>query len=180
MNAKKVHQNRSVRLCARKVVAMYAIGDKIVYPLYGAGVIEDIEEKYIDGQTQNYYVLKIPVGNLKVMISANKAQAQRVRSVLPQEKCLASLDVNAHVPACSDTSNWNQRYKENLERIKSGDLPQVALVFCSLLYRERERGLSTAEKKMMSTAKQIVLSEVILSMDLDRIKAEELVDSMFG
>jgi len=67
------------------------------------------------------------------------------------------------------------RYKENMERIKSGDLSHVAQVFRSLLLRERERGLSTAEKKMMTTAKQIVLSELIMSLDIERPEAEEIL-----
>ena len=155
---------------------MYQKGAKIVYPLYGAGVIEDIEQKEIDGELQTYYVLNIPVGNLKIMISAAKAESQRVRLIHTGEEIKAFL-VNAAQILMPD--NWNQRYKENMERIKSGELSQVAVVFYNLLLRERERGLSTAEKKMMTTAKQIILSEVILSFDFERAEAEEFLDNLF-
>jgi len=157
---------------------MYQKGDKIVYPLYGAGIIEELEIKEIDGDNQTYYVLIIPIGNLKIMISAAKAEIQRVRAVHSKDEILSvlsdALNTKVNMP-----ENWNQRYKENMERIKTGDLTQVGLVFNNLLLRERERGLSTAEKKMMTTAKQIILSELILSMDIDKVEAEELLDKIF-
>lgn len=155
---------------------MYRKGDKIVYPLYGAGVIEDIEEKEIDGEAQTYYVLNIPVGNLKIMISAAKAESQRVRAVHSGDEIRDMLSNAAEIIM---PDNWNQRYKENMERIKSGELAMVAVVFYNLLLRERERGLSTAEKKMMTTAKQIILSELILSLDVDKVEAEEILDGIF-
>jgi len=156
---------------------MYQKGDSIVYPLYGAGVIEDIEEKEIDGELQTYYVLNIPVGNLKIMISAAKAEGQKVRHVHGKDEIMGLVS-GAKETAMPD--NWNQRYKENMERIKSGELEQVAVVFYNLLLRERERGLSTAEKKMMTTAKQIILSEIILSLGVDKNEAEEILDKTFG
>jgi len=157
---------------------MYKKGDKIVYPLYGAGVIEDLEDKEIDGQLQTYYVLSIPVGNLKLMISSSKAETHKVRQIHSKDDILDFLNrasgITLNVP-----DNWNQRYKENMERIKSGELIVVASVFKNLLLRERERGLSTAEKKMMTTTKQIILSEMILSLDIDKLDAEQILDDVF-
>lgn len=156
---------------------MYQKGDSIVYPLYGAGVIEDIEEKDVDGDLQTYYVLNIPVGNLKIMISAAKAEGQKVRAVHGKDEILRLV---ASAKEMTMPDNWNQRYKENMERIKSGEIEQVSVVFYNLLLRERERGLSTAEKKMMTTAKQIILSELILSLEVDKNEAEEILDKTFG
>jgi len=158
---------------------MYSIGDKIVYPLYGAGIIEDLEEKEIEGQLQTYYVLHIPVGNLKIMISAAKAESQGVRSIYPKDEMISVIESILDAPVVM-SDNWNQRYKENMERIKSGRLADVALVFRNLLMRERERGLSTAEKKMMTTAKQIILSELILSQEVEKLEAEDILDKTFG
>ena len=157
---------------------MYQKGDKIVYPLYGAGVIEDLEDKEVDGEILTYYVLNIPVGNLKIMISAAKAEDQKVRGIHPKDEIVDELNKTLSLDATMP-DNWNQRYKENMERIKSGELGQVAIVFRSLLFRERERGLSTAEKKMMTTAKQIILSELILSLEVDKVEAEEILDNTF-
>ena len=153
---------------------MYKKGDRIVYPLYGAGIIDEIEDKDIDGEMLAYYILTIPVGNLTIKISAAKAESLGVRPILPKDKVLDELgsvsELNVDMP-----DNWNLRYKENMDRIKTGGLAQVAIVFRSLLIRERERGLSTAEKKMMTTTKQIILSELILSLDVERTRAEEIL-----
>jgi CarD family transcriptional regulator len=159
-------------------VDMFDKGDKIVYPLYGAGVIEDLEQKEIDGYSQTYYVLRIPVGNLKIMISANKAESLGIREVYAGDKILDVIASVTDAPI-NMPENWNQRYKENMERIKSGKLAEVSLVFRNLLIRERERGLSTAEKKMMTTAKQIILSELILSRGVERARAEEILAETF-
>jgi len=157
---------------------MYQIGEKIVHPLYGAGVIENLEEKEVEGILQTYYVLQIPVGNLKIMISTAKAEAQGIRAVHGSEEIeniiSSIIDDPIDMP-----DNWNQRYKENMERIKSGQLNEVSLVYRNLLLRERERGLSTAEKKLMTNAKQIILSELILAKDLERTDAENLLEEIF-
>jgi len=157
---------------------MYKVGEKIVHPLYGAGVIENLEEKEVDGILQTYYVLQIPVGNLKIMISASKAEAQGIRNIHSNEQIVdiicETMDAPIDMP-----DNWNQRYKENMERIKSGKLSEVSLVYRNLLLRERERGLSTAEKKLMTTAKQIILSELILAKDIERTDAENMLEDIF-
>ncbi|MCL2048512.1 MAG: CarD family transcriptional regulator [Defluviitaleaceae bacterium] len=155
---------------------MYQKGDKIVYPLYGAGVIESIEEKEIEGEPQTYYVLNIPVGNLKIMISAAKARDLRIRLIHSSDDIKTFL-LNATKIVMPD--NWNQRYRENMERIKSGELPEVAAVYYNLLLRERERGLSTAEKKVMTTSKQIILSELILALEVEKNEAEDIMDGIF-
>ena len=158
---------------------MFNKGDKIVYPLYGAGVIEDLEEREIDGNQQWYYVLRIPVGNLKIMISAGKAETLGIREIYPKEK-IDEIITNIREIPIDMPENWNQRYRENMEKIKSGKLEEVALVFRNLHERERERGLSTAEKKMMTTAKQIILSELILSQDVEKTHAEEILAKSLG
>ena len=158
---------------------MFNKGDKIVYPLYGAGVIEDLEEKEIDGNQQWYYVLRIPVGNLKIMISAGKAESLGIREIYPKDKIEGIINSVREIPI-NMPENWNQRYKENMDKIKSGKLEEVALVFRNLRERERERGLSTAEKKMMTTAKQIILSELILSQDVEKAHAEDILARTFN
>ena len=158
---------------------MYQKGDKIVCPLHGAGEIECIEEREIDGETQTYYILTIPVGNLKLMISAAKSKSQNIRAVHDKDEILgilrSSLDMEADMP-----DNWNQRYKDNLERIKTGNLAIVGMVYNNLLHREREKGLSTSEKKMLTTAKQIILSELMLSLGAERKDAESILEKTFN
>ena len=144
---------------------MFSIGDKVVYPLYGAGVIEDIEQKEINGEEQLYYIMRMPIGNLKIMLSVRKAEELGIRQIHGSEELMETI---CEVRVIRMSENWNQRYKDNMEKIKTGNLYEVAEVFRTLRERERERGLSSAEKKMLSTVKQIILSEIILSYDVER------------
>ena len=153
---------------------MFNKGDKIVYPLYGAGVIEDLEVKQIDGVTETYYVLNIPVSNLKIMISATKAEGLGIRQVYSKEQVLDIIK-SQDLPAAATNQNWNQRYKENLEKIKSGKLSEVTSVFKNLLSREKSRSLSSAEKKMLTTAKQIIVSEIAVSQNIEKSEAEVIL-----
>lgn len=153
---------------------MFNKGDKIVYPMYGAGVIEDLEEKVIDGCKKLYYVLQIPVGNLKIMVSASKADDLGLRKVSSSDEVLDIINEVTPIPM---PDNWNIRYKENMERIKSGDLKKVVEVFKTLIFRERQKSLSSAEKKMLGTTKQIILSEIIISQNIDKANAERLLEA---
>ncbi|MDP4108528.1 MAG: CarD family transcriptional regulator [Bacillota bacterium] len=151
---------------------MYVIGDKIVHPMHGAGVVEDIVDQKVNGVERQYYVLKMSVNNMMVMIPIlscddigvrpiiKKAEADQVMSSLPE------IEIDS-------TPNWNRRYRENMLRIKSGDLMEVAKVVKSLIFRERERGLSTGERKMLTSAKQIFISEMALaaSCTYDEVEA---------
>ena len=158
---------------------MFAKGDKIVYPMYGAGVIEELEQREIDGIPQTFYVLNIPVGNLKIMIAAGNAEHLGIRHIYQKDEIIRLIKGVTQIPV-DMPDNWNQRYKSNMEKIKSGHLNEVALVYRNLLLRERERGLSSAEKKMMTTAKQIIVSELILSHDIEKSGAEDILAGMFS
>jgi len=155
---------------------MFSKGDRVVYPLYGAGIIVDLEDKFIDGQTNTYYVLNIPVTNLKIMVAVNNADNIGMRPILPPGK-LSEIIETSKDNESSENTNWNQRYRENMERIKSGYLSETVGVFKSLRRREKIRGLSSAEKKMLTTAKQIILSEIILSFDVEKNTAENMLEA---
>ena len=156
---------------------MFNIGDKVVYPMHGAGIIESVEEVVLDGCCQKYYVMLIPMGNLRIKIAASKASNAGLRCVHDKDKLLECIRT-AQCP-CKDRgapgSNWNQRYKDNLERIRSGKMEELAVVFRSLLQREQERGLSSVEKKMLQNVRQIILSELILSQNIEHAEAENLL-----
>lgn len=141
---------------------MFNVGDKIVYPMHGAGVIESIEEREILGSKQNYYVMKMPVGDMKVMIPILNVDGIGIREVINSsdvDKVYEILqDKNVNV-----TTNWNKRYRENMLKIKSGDIYEVADVVRTLMIREREKGLSTGERKMLNSARQIMISELVLA-----------------
>ncbi len=151
---------------------MFCVGDKVVYPMYGAGVIEEIQEKEIDGKKCLYYSMLIPVGNLKLTVSVAKAEGVGVRRVASSSEVMDTIN---NVGPIDMPSNWNDRYKDNVARIKTGELKKVVEVFKTLIYREREKSLSSVEKKMLSNTKQIILSEIILSQDIDKPEAEKIL-----
>lgn len=151
---------------------MFNVGDKIVYPMYGAGVIEEIEEMEIDGKKCLYYAMHMPVGGLKITVSVAKAECMGVRYIKTSDEV---LDTITNVGPIEMSSNWNERYKDNMARMKTGELKKVVEVFKTLIYRERERSLSSAEKKMLSSAKQIIVSEIILSHNIEKPEAEKIL-----
>jgi len=158
---------------------LFKIGDKVVYPMHGAGVIEAIEEKEILGERKEYYVLRLPVGNMKVMIPIANGEEIGLRQVIDKREVQKILKV---LKSSSGTmpNNWNHRYRINLEKIKSGNVYAVAEVVRNLARREREKGLSSGEKRMLETAKQILISELVLATELEEEKARRLLDKAFA
>ena len=129
---------------------MFQVGDKIVHPMHGAGIVESIVQKKVNGVMRDYYVLKLPVRAMVVMIPTDNSEEIGVRPIVDREQ---ADQVLAAIPGIEVdmTQNWNRRYRENLERLKSGNLLEVA------------RGLSTGERKMLHSAKEILISEIVLS-----------------
>ena len=141
---------------------MYKIGDSVVYPMHGAGIIEDIEIKEVLGKEQSYYVVRMPIGDMKVMVPMNNAAGVGMRDVI--DKAEAENVLEAFRTVETDViQNWNKRFRENMVKIKSGDIFEVAAVVKSLMLRDREKGLSTGERKMLSNAKQILISEIVVA-----------------
>ncbi len=156
---------------------MFEIGDKIIYPMYGAGIIEDIEVKDYDGSAEKYYVIQIPNNNMKIRLMTTKSERMGVRQVGDREE-IAKVFREVSEKDMTVSENWNQRYKDNMEKIKTGKLSDVTEVVKNLDAREKQRGLSSVEKKMLNTARQIVLSEIIFSYDIGVEKAEELLANL--
>lgn len=153
---------------------MFNIGDKIVYPMHGAGIIEEIEEKNILGEVREYYIMKIPFGDMKVMIPLDNIDEIGVRGVISPEEFPRVLNVLGQCIS-SMPDNWNRRYRENMEKLKTGNIYDVAEVVRNLMVADRQKGLSTGERKMLSNAKQILISEIILVKDIDHEAANEII-----
>ncbi len=156
---------------------MFQVGDKIVYPMYGAGIVEELEEKEKDGIYEKYYVINISNGNLKIKLSAKRAPNMGLREVAKKSEVIEAIKMAAE-KEIEMPDNWNQRYKDNLERIRTGQILQVAQVVKTLNTREKRRGLSGVEKKMLNNARQIIVSEIVLSHDIVKEKAEELLANL--
>lgn len=154
---------------------MFKVGDKIVYPMHGAGTIESIEEREILGEKQKYYIMKMPVGDIKVMVPTKNAELIGVRDVIGGDVAESVLDVLSATPT-DMSSNWNKRYRDNQDKMKSGDICEVADVVRNLTFRQKDKGLATGEKKMLSNAKQILISELVLAEAMTKEQVETLID----
>ena len=156
---------------------MFEIGDKIVYPMHGAGVIVAIEEREILGEKKKYYIMKMPMGDMKVMVPIDNIEDIGIREVIKNqevEQVLAVLsDDITKMP-----QNWNRRYRANMDKIKSGDIYEIANVVRNLMIRDREKGLSTGERKMLNNAKQMLVSEIVLAKDIEHDEVEKLINKV--
>ncbi len=152
----------------------YNIGDRVVYPMHGAGIIEAIEEREISGQKQAYYVIQLPLGEMKVMVPCQNVKDLGLRMVIENsevDRVLAVLRGKGDdMPA-----NWSHRYRANLDKIRTGNIFEVAEVVRNLSDREREKGLSSGERRMLENARQILYSEIALARDLAQEQVEEMV-----
>lgn len=154
---------------------MFQVGDKIVHPMHGAGVIDEITTQKINGVVRDYYILKLPVGGMLVMIPIESSAEIGVRPVMTPADADKILDALADIEVDADP-NWNRRYRENMLRLKSGDLLEVAKVMKTLMLRDGERGLSTGERKMLHSAKQILISEIVMAEGSTYEEVERRID----
>ncbi len=157
---------------------MFNVGDKVVYPMHGAGIIEAIEEKEILGATKKYYIMKMPIGEMKVMIPLDNVKEVGLRQIIDDEGVNKVLNILKQKHS-SITINWNRRYRMNMEKIKSGNIFKVAEVVRTLMLREREKGLSTGERKMLESARQILVSELVLAKGVDEDKVLDILNEVF-
>lgn len=154
---------------------MFNIGDKVVYPMHGAGIIEGIEEKEILGEKKKYYIMRMPIGDMNVMIPVDSIDKIGVRQIISREE----IDKVINVLKGEQTNmpqNWNRRYRANMEKIKSGDIFEIAAVVRNLMLRDAEKSLSTGERKMLNSAKQILISEIVLATNFSQEETERLID----
>jgi len=157
--------------------AMFHIGDKVVYPMHGAGTIESIEEKEMFGDKSEYYIIKMPMNGMKLMVPTKTAANVGVREVSDgsvTEEVFKILEKPKQEYV--HENNWSKRYRANVDKIKSGDILELADVVRDLSHRHMERGLSTGEKKMLTSAKEILISELVLAQDLDHKLVDEEIE----
>ena len=158
---------------------MYNIGDLVAHPLHGAGEISEIERKRIDGQYKDYYVMHISKGNMRVMVPVDGCEAVGLRPIINRQQAEEILNKIPHIEV-EDGSSWNKRYRENMLKLRSGNLLEVAAVVKSLVQRENSRGLSTVERKMLHSAKQILVSEIVLCMNSTYEEVEQSLNIAFA
>ena len=152
---------------------MFELGEKIVYPMHGAGIIEAIEEKEILGDKKQYYILKLAYGDMKVMIPKGNTELSGLREVIDEEGANRIISI-LQEPETEMSDNWNKRFRANMEKLKTGDIYEVAEVVRNLSIRDKEKGLSTGERNMLENSRQILISELVLAKD----ETEEYITAM--
>jgi CarD family transcriptional regulator len=157
----------------------FKVGDTVVYPHHGAARIEAVETRTIKGVDRSYLVLKVDKGDLTVRVPADNAELVGVRDVVGAEGLERVFEV-LRAPHTEEPTNWSRRYKANLEKLASGDVNKVAEVVRDLWRRDRERGLSAGEKRMLAKARQILVSELALAEKTNEDKAEALLDEVLA
>ncbi len=151
---------------------MLKVGDRVVYPMHGAGVIAGIEQCEVLGEDKSYYVLKLPMGNLKVMIPVDNADHIGLRDIISEEQVQEVLQVLRSKPERM-MGSWNKRFHANLERMKTGNLCDVAAVARNLIQQDKQRRISSGEKRLMDLAKQILVSELVYACEKEPDEVEK-------
>ncbi|MGI8793076.1 MAG: CarD family transcriptional regulator [Acidimicrobiales bacterium] len=156
----------------------FAVGDKVVYPHHGAAIIERKEKREAFGETNEYFVLKLAYGDLTLSVPVDKTDEVGLREVINDEEVEEVFAVLRKKEARMPT-NWSRRYKNHVEKLKSGDIYQVAEVVRNLSIREKDKGLSAGEKRMLSKARQILVSELTFAIGVSEEEAEQrLADAL--
>src|SRR5512140_3096888 len=158
---------------------IFKVGDTVVYPHHGAALIEAIETRTIKGEERKYLVLKVAQGDLTVRVPAENAEVVGVRDVVGQDGLDRVFEV-LRAPHTEEPTNWSRRYKATGEKLASGDVDKVAEVVRDVWRRDRERGLSAGEKRMLARARQILVSELALAEKVTDEKAEVLLDEVLA
>lgn len=153
---------------------MFGIGDKILYPVQGAGVINEVVQCEVLGVLRDYYNLQMPIGNITIRIPVDVLNKLGIRPIIPKEEI---ADVMAYFTdrKFEENYNWNKRYRENVEKLKTGSIYDTVDVYKVLAKREHDKGLSTGERKMFANTRQVLFSELMLAGDLDVKTVEEMV-----
>jgi CarD family transcriptional regulator len=157
----------------------FDVGDKVVYPHHGAAVIERRETKLVFGEEREYLVLRLAYGDLVLSVPVDNTDEVGLRDIIDGEEVEEVFAVLRKKEARMPT-NWSRRFKNHVEKLKSGDVYQVAEVVRNLSLRDNEKGLSAGEKRMLAKARQILLSELIFAIDVSEEEAEKQLDEVLS
>lgn len=157
---------------------MFEIGDRIVYPMHGAGVIVEKTLKTILGVEKEYYILSIPVGEIRISVPIDKINDMGIRTIVDESEIESILDI-LKLKDVEINSNWNARYRENLEKLRLGELEGIAEVFRDLYTLDLDRGLSMAEKKLLHSSKKMLISELSVVEGKKVAEVEKNLENLF-
>ncbi|WP_144829678.1 CarD family transcriptional regulator [Kocuria rhizophila] len=158
---------------------VFEVGETVVYPHHGAATIEEIKTRTVKGEEKMYLRLKVTQGDLMIEVPAENVDLVGVRDVVDEDG-LKQVFAVLQAQDAEEASNWSRRYKANLEKLASGDVLKVAEVVRDLWRRDRGKGLSAGEKRMLTKARQILTSELALAKKIDEEEAEKRLDDILS
>ena len=157
---------------------MFEVGDEVVYPTLGVGKVESIEVREIQGNKQQFYILRILADNSMVMVPIDNADTVGLRQLIGPEEVSKVFEIlKGDIDEMSE--NWTRRYKDNLDRIKSGSIFQMAAVLRNLSLLKQKRDLSFGERKMLEDTKELIVTELSHAQHITTLEAQELIDQIF-
>jgi CarD family transcriptional regulator len=155
----------------------YKVGDQVVYPQHGVATIQKIEDKEVLGEKQSYLVLELDEGDLTLMVPAAAVEEVGIRNLIGKEQVEEVLGILGKAKVTDGADNWSRRFKANSEKLRSGDIQLVAEVVRNLSIRDKQKGLSTGERRMLNRARRILAGEIAVALKLDADGAEEVLEN---
>lgn len=164
---------------AAAATTTFRVGDKVIYPHHGAAIIKGLENKEFQGESKQYYILRLAFGDLTLMVPTENSDEIGLRDVICKDELQKVYKV-LRAKECRMPSNWSRRFKTHVEKLRSGDIYQVAEVVRNLARREAEKGLSAGEKRMLTKAKQILISELCFAANVDEEEAGNMLTKVLA
>jgi CarD family transcriptional regulator len=161
-------------------VLMFKVGDLAVYPAHGVGLIERIESQEISGCHQDFYVMRILDNDMIIMIPTSNVENVGLREIIDQKDVVKLYSILKKRDVSIDNQTWNRRYREYMDKIKTGSVFEVAEVYRDLLILKIEKELSFGERKMLDTARNLLVKEISLAKDVDEDQVEKDLDEIFS
>ena len=158
----------------------FSKGDLAVYPAHGVGYIESIESKEINGDTMNFYMMKIVENGMVIMIPTSNVESVGLREVIPVAEVPKVYKVMQEKAQGADNQTWNRRYREYMEKIKTGSIYDVAEVFRDLFQLKLEKDLSFGERKLLDTAQNLLVQELSMAKDVDEKVMMTEIENLFN
>jgi CarD family transcriptional regulator len=159
---------------------MFAEGDMAVYPAHGVGLIKTIEKQTIGGVDQAFYVMKILDNDMTIMIPTATSENVGLRAIISKDEVEKVLDILKERDIKISSQTWNRRYRDYMEKIKTGSVFEVAVVLRDLFLLKVDKDLSYGERKMMDTAKSLLVKEISLARKVDEEKVEKQIEKLFS
>jgi CarD family transcriptional regulator len=158
----------------------FNVGDNAVYPGHGVGQVTAIETKEILGSKQTFYTIQIVESGMKIMVPRNNAKTVGLRPIISKGEAAQVLDILRDTDVKVDNQTWNRRYREYMEKIKTGSVFEIAEVLRDLFVLKVDKELSFGERKMLDTARSLLLKELSLATSTDELRREGEIAAIFG